>query len=87
MNKITGNEPAYPLQDKDEQDRLCSPKFGLTKREVFARAAMQGILSNSDYTITLSNQFSGEKFNEAVATDAVSYADALIDKLNETPNE
>jgi len=42
---------------------------GLTKREQFAMAAMQGILNNGIYTFA------------DCATDAVQYADALLAEL------
>jgi hypothetical protein len=46
----------------------------LTKREQFAMAALQG-LSNSPYY--------GDQTFDDVAADAVSFADALLTKLNE----
>ena len=48
----------------------------LTKREYFAAKAMQGILSVKNY----GNQY------ELVADDAVLYADALIEQLNNENN-
>ncbi|WP_285011238.1 hypothetical protein [Pedobacter faecalis] len=50
---------------------------GLTKREIFAAMAMQGILS--DQTYLQPNQ------SEDIAERAVTLADALIKALNEKP--
>lgn len=49
----------------------CKPAFGLTKRETFAMAAMQGILSNANDRYTY----------EQLAGHAVAHADALLEKL------
>lgn len=77
---ITGNEPINPMHpDSSGND---SDRIGLTIRQEFARSAMQGILSNHDYTTTLSSKFSGEEFNRAVANDAIHLADTLIAELN-----
>lgn len=72
------NKPAMPFE------HVKSRKFGLpeewvnygglTKREMFAMAAMQGITSNPDDRYTY----------EQVAEHAVKYADALLAKLDET---
>lgn len=59
---------AFPYLDS--QGYLLEP--GLTKRELFAAIALQGLLANgADGAI-------GD-----YATDAVKYADALIQELNE----
>jgi hypothetical protein len=49
----------------------------LTKREQFAMAAMQGILSNSEYW--------GANSIDALVNTSVEQADALLTKLNEKP--
>ena len=49
----------------------CKPAFGLTKREMFAVAAMQGIPSNSNDRYTY----------EQLAGHAVTQADALLSEL------
>ena len=46
---------------------------GLTKREAFAMAAMQGILSKGDISAV-----------HEVAEDAVAYADEVLSKLEST---
>ena len=69
-----GSEPAMPCQPLG-QDGLPSWEMahGLTKREMFAMAAMQGLLSNSAGKYT---------YNE-VAGHAVNCADTLLEKLEQ----
>ncbi len=64
------------------------PLTGLTKREAFAMAAMQGILASkyvSDY-IADGKDISGHNVSckpvEAVAHISMSYADALLKELD-----
>lgn len=40
-----GNEPAYPTADPNYESKYAGA--GLTKREAFAMAAMQGLCSNT----------------------------------------
>lgn len=63
--KKLGHEPAYPVPPG------CGFQHGLTKREAFALAAMQGSLSHP--------QQNGDP--ESVAMWAVKYADALLAEL------
>jgi len=66
--KITGNEPARPYTDGS-----TFAHDGLTIRQQFAMAAMQGLAGrNVNYS---SNE---------IANKAISYADALINELNRT---
>jgi hypothetical protein len=51
----------------------------LTKREMFAMAAMQGLLVNSEYW--------GVNSIDALVNTSVEQADALLTKLNENNNE
>ena len=67
---MNGNDAAYP-SDPDQ----FSPEFGLTKRELFAAMALQGMLADSNATGEL----------KQVARLAVLHADALIDELSENP--
>lgn len=53
------------------------PQQGLTKREEFAKAAMQGMLANQ---ATARGDIA-----KVVAHEAVEYADALLAKLNAQP--
>lgn len=48
---------------------------GLTKRELIAAMAMQGLLQNEDYT-------ENDLTREACASDAVKLADELLKQLN-----
>ena len=51
----------------------CKPAFGLTKREMFAMTAMQGLCTHSaDY----------HTFEDLIS-DAVNYADTLLEKLEQ----
>jgi len=65
------NVPAFPCQN----DTSCGDLMpGLTKRELFAAMAMQGILANDDCSSA-----------EWIAKEAVKSADALLAALKETP--
>lgn len=68
MNRVNaGNRSAYPFDQEDISD------IGLTKRELFAAMAMQGILSNSAMVDA----------NFYVASElAVRAANTLIAELN-----
>lgn len=74
-----GNEPAMPLYESRQWVDSCDPSkgeydaHGLTKREYFAGLIAQGLASDS--------QFAGDL--EEMATCAVSWADALLKKLEE----
>jgi vacuolar-type H+-ATPase catalytic subunit A/Vma1 len=61
------NDSAFPV-DSGEMGMT----EGLTKREYFAAMAMQGILSSS-----------ADRGTSAVAKNAVEFADALMEKLNQ----
>jgi len=82
MNKITGNEPAMPIYSAEGLPTYTSmmnkgypEATGLTIRQQFAMAAMQGLLANPN---------KGYALIERIAVDAVIYADALIDELNKS---
>lgn len=68
--KTTGNEPAYPAFD-DNMDKM---QTGLTIRQQFAMAAMQGLLSSP-------RQYTGLDW---IVQNSVEIADALIAELNRT---
>jgi hypothetical protein len=77
MKNTNGNLPAMP---QTHSDNLCqqtgtvkAEHAGLTKREMFAMSAMQGILScdNSEFT-------------HVAALSAVAHADALLAELERT---
>lgn len=75
--KTLADDAAMPragfYHDADTYD--CGAN-GLTKREYFAVAAMQGMCGNAQYDATASTA-------PDFAKDAVIYADALIAALNE----
>lgn len=52
-------------------------EFGLTKRELFASMALQGMLANDRYWT------GSDAMYEAAAADACSFADALLTALTE----
>ena len=66
---MNGNDPVYPSYFFPEQ---YNPEFGLTKRELIAAMAMQGLLTC----------FAD---NHKVAEMAVKQADALIKQLSADP--
>jgi hypothetical protein len=68
------NDAAYPSYFFPEQ---YNPEFGLTKRELIAAMAMQGLLATP-----------GEyEHAKTIAQWAVDQADALIERLNADPAE
>lgn len=77
--KITGNEPAYPVVNSNGvctlfDNLLCDDAgaIGLTIRQQFAMAAMQGLLSSP-------RQYTGLDW---IVQNSVEIADALIAELN-----
>lgn len=70
-----GSEPAMPCQPLG-QDGMPSHEmtYGLTKREMFAMVAMQGLLSNS----------AGKYAYNEMTERAVNCADALLEKLEQS---
>lgn len=77
-----GDMPTNPVKDCagtfiDENDfngewlKQCKPSIGLTKRESFAMAAMQGILSHSF----------GRGTPDELARQSIRCADALLEEL------
>lgn len=68
------NEPSYPTQELRGLDGggILSPSYGLTKRELIAAMAMHGILSQEN---------SGDFTPKGAASEAIEYADALLEEL------
>jgi hypothetical protein len=66
------NECAYPVLETEIGINFHT---GLTKREAFAMAAMQGMLANTDFEKII------EKFGYTVSYHSVSIADALLKEL------
>lgn len=78
--KITGNEPAIPTPICSDGSDIYSSEdcfnavTGITIRQQFAMAAMQGIVSTTQGLDTAHD----------VARRSIKYADALISELNNT---
>jgi hypothetical protein len=81
------NTPAFPLPVSANEDGIYtlldagknSNLTGLSKREMFAMAAMQGLLSNPDYNCPSRPKDIVTTMNTAKA--AIHYADALLNEL------
>lgn len=77
--------------NKGEETAFPNPEFiqggdGLTKRELFAAMAMQGILSdesNLNWADTIAERNS-ETTYQVAARNAVRFADALLDQLSKS---
>jgi len=84
--KTNGNDPASPTEVTYVDGVLCGIQtgnssgisIGLTKREQFAMAAMQGMYNNGVMTISGSI----DRSPDGIAKMAVIAADELIDALN-----
>lgn len=82
--------PAFPIIWKDREDNEIT-EIGLSKREIFAMAAMQGILSAEAPDFFQDNQY--ERYEdgtlgkilktraEFIAENSLSIADELLKKL------
>lgn len=69
-----GDMPAMPIEINGLGQYAPEVYVGLTKREMFAMAAMQGLCAHSgDY-----HEFSH------LASDAVNYADSVLAELEKT---
>lgn len=72
------NEPVHPCDEYARysttgEDYFADRHMGMTKRELFAAMAMQGMLAKTDMTGSSPNCF---------AAEALDHADALIAALN-----
>jgi hypothetical protein len=74
------NSPAFPVVENGLPFESVSS--GLSKREIFAMAAMQGLLSNPDYNCPSRPKDIVTTMNTAKA--AIHYADALLNELSTT---
>ena len=90
-----GSELAYPLVYKDHQDGQWIHE-GMTIREAFAMAAMQGLCANHVFFEGVGEAFEalgcarGSQENatamrKMIAKCSLAHADALIEALKETP--
>ena len=77
MTIKNGDMPAKPIEINGFGQFAPEAFIGLTKREMFAMAAMQGILSSETDARHHNNE-------EALAESAVKCADALLSQLERT---
>ena len=79
------DEPAYPIMEKRKDDGYEYEIFwpGMTIRQRFAMAAMQGILSdaNTADTIFMVAKRGNKSQEKLLAAIAITYADALLKEL------
>jgi len=73
--KTEPNDNAYPIVETKGTESL---ELGLTKRELFAAMAMQGLLPL---------MFGSTYAPSGVVKDAVKFADDLINELNKKEDE
>ena len=78
--------PAYPYVETVYRfgNEEAVVHEGLTKREVFAMAAMQGLSTQLHYQL-ISEIAGGIRGGKTVATAAVILADALLSALSDQP--
>lgn len=69
------NEPAFP--QSDEPSKVPTYQMGLTKRELMAGLAMQGILAMHAHRELDPSEVKGK----TIVTNAVTLADALLAEL------
>lgn len=80
-----GKENAFPHIELDTYSgKPCNQHFGLTKRELFAAMAMQGIIhSEKDYVSQIFNPNIHCAIGSSdIAQISIELADALINELN-----
>lgn len=70
----------YPKELEQPIQNHITSSFGLTKRELFAAMALQGMLSHP--TRYKPREGSSNNWHEAISEEAVQIADALITELN-----
>ena len=78
-----GKQPAFAAVCDNTNPYL---QEGLTKREIFAMSAMQGILSNPNTANAITTEFgkvNAIKANEIIAATSLNLANALLKALEE----
>ena len=76
--------PAMPIPLNDGQSfSYHGEADGLTKREMFAKEALQGLLANK-YTGDPANWDSPQEWVKQISEAAVEFADATLDELERT---
>lgn len=78
-----GNEPANPVFFRYQDGNVGNELYekGLTKREIFAMSAMNGMLANHEIS-SIFNANNGMPVPYSIAEYSVKYADALLLELN-----
>lgn len=87
------DQPAFPcitghFTDRDLHQQIISGgvscSSGMTKRELMAAMAAQGILANQPLTLEIYRHHPGQAGCDAIASEAVSMADALLKALSDS---
>lgn len=85
-----GNKPAYPCEGTEYDGEFCGMQTsdntgvygGLTKREMFAMAAMQGLLAKEGWVERISSEAVTEhSLAGNVANASIKIADELLKQL------
>ncbi len=76
------NDPASPVHGSFAGMDITQSPPGLTKRELFAAMAMQGMWANAHFAEALGAAQLASQMGKIFAQDAVAAADALIAELN-----
>ena len=79
MSEIDSGGMAFPVTPTDRSGQIGPTEYGLTKRELYAGMALQGILSNpTTVTSKLFKTTDGFMNSEMIAECAYEQADAMI---------
>ena len=78
---MNSSHSAFPATEYYDE-RPIGGSSGLTKRELFAAIAMQGLLSGGHYQSAQECAEPGNDPEQIIAEDAARYADALIKALS-----
>jgi hypothetical protein len=81
--RTNGNKPAYPHRFENDKNNRPVLESGMTIRQAFAMAAMQGILSSRELQSCLiaDQQHDGTTNENYIAVYAVRQADELLKAL------
>jgi hypothetical protein len=71
MNKL--DKPAYPVPPGNSTHYVVEDHYGLTRRELFAAMAMQGMMADPS---------NGAAAPEDIASVSIEQADALLEELD-----
>lgn len=83
-------QPAYPGLDTNNREGhlILELRYtGLTKRELIAAMAMQGVLSDVHVQLWMKTdpRYNGDNFAQVVAINSCEFADALLSQLQSKP--